>query len=93
MLEYIFFSKCNFDYKGKEMKFRDVSPKWETWYERLKKSNKGFSFDQKASLISYIDAAMTKVHGDPDNNVLWTRENLRNLEKEIIDQIKSQMTE
>ena len=75
------------------MKFGDVSSKWDTWYERLKKPNKGFSFDKQASLASYLDAAMTKVHGDPDNNVLWTRENLSNLEKEIIDQIKSQMTE
>ena len=93
MLEYIFFSKCNFDYKGKEMKFRDVSPKWETWYERLKKSNKGFSFDQKASLISYIDAAMTEIHGDPKENELWTRENLRDLKQSVIDGIKSKLNQ
>lgn len=73
------------------MKFGDVSPKWETWYERLQKSNKGFSFDQRASLTSYIDAAMTEAHGDPEDNVLWTRENLRNLEKSIIEDIKSKL--
>ena len=70
------------------MRFADVSPKWETWYERLQKSNKGFSFDQKASLTS---TAMTEIHGDPEDNELWTRENLRDLEQSIIDHIKSKM--
>ena len=75
------------------MKFGDVSPKWETWYERLQKSNKGFSFDQKASLASYIDAAMTEIHGDPQGNELWTRENLRDLEEVIIDRIKKKLNQ
>ena len=73
------------------MRFADVSPKWETWYERLQKSNKGFSFDQNASLTSYIDAAMKEIYGDPEDNELWTRENLRDLEQSIIDHIKSKM--
>ena len=75
------------------MKFGDVSKNWETWYERLQKPKKGFSFDQGVSLTSYLDAAMKEAHGDPQDNVLWTRENLRHLEKRIIDQIKSKFNQ
>lgn len=75
------------------MKFGDVSAKWETWYERLQKPNKGFSFNKHASLTSYIDAAMTEIYGDPEDNVLWTRRNLRDLEKSITDSIKEKMTQ
>ena len=75
------------------MKFKDVIPKWETWYERLQLSNKGFSFDQKASLTSFIDAAMTEVHGDPEENELWTMENLRDTKQSILDRIKSKLNQ
>ncbi len=75
------------------MKFADISPNWITWYERLQKSREGFSFDKQASLTSYIDAAMTEAHGDPEENVLWTRENLRALQKSIIDHIKMKLAE
>ena len=63
------------------MMFKDVTSNWITWYDLLKKPNKGFIFDQKASLTSYIDAAMTEIHGDPEENELWTRENLRDLKR------------
>ena len=75
------------------MKFGDVSAKWETWYTRLQKSREGFSFDKKASLTSFIDAAMTEIYGDPEENALWTRRNLRDLEKSIIDTIKKKMNQ
>ena len=69
----------------------DVSPNWITWYERLQKSTKGFTFDQRTSLTSYIDAAMTEAYGEPKGNVAWTRENLRDLAKSIIDPIKKKL--
>ena len=75
------------------MMFKDVTSNWITWYDLLKKPNKGFIFDQKASLTSYIDAAMTEIHGDPEENELWTRENLRNLKQSIIDRIKNKLNQ
>lgn len=88
-----FFSKCTFNYKGKEINFSDVSNKWETWYERLTKAPPhGFSFQRRCSLISYIDQAMTEEYGGYENNILWTRQNLRDTIKEqIINNIKSKL--
>ena len=77
-------------HEGKEKKFGDISPKWGTWYERLQKPNKGFSF-KLGSLTSYIDDAMTEAYGSHENNPLWTRENLRKLKDSIVNQIKSKL--
>ena len=82
------FSKSQFEYKEKMIKFGDVSDVWTTWYERLTKPKLGFSFNQSTSLISYIDAAMREECGPPENNVLWTREKLRDLKDRIISDIK-----
>ena len=73
------------------MKFLDVSDKWITWYDRLTKTKLGFSFDRSTALITYIDAAMEEEFGPPENNVLWTREHLRDLKERIISDIKSKM--
>ena len=73
------------------MKFWDISDNWNTWYERLTKTKLGFSFDQSTALISYIDVAMKEECGPPENNVLWTREKLRDLKDRIISDIKSKM--
>ena len=58
---------------------------------KLQKAREGFSFENRA-LIGYIDDAMTEAYGLPEDNPLWTRENLRTLEQLIIDKIKSKMT-
>ena len=84
------FSKCTCDYEGKETKFGDISPNWKTWYERLQKAREGFSFKQ-GSLTSYIDDAMKEEYGAHENNVLWTRENLRKLKDLIVNKIKSKL--
>ena len=84
------FSKCTCMHEGKMKKFGDISPVWDTWYERLQKGNKGFSF-KLGSLTSYIDDAMTEEYGAHENNVLWTRENLRKLKDSIVDKIKSKL--
>ena len=73
------------------MKFEDVSDNWITWYDRLTKPRLGFSFNPGTSLISYIDTALTKECGPPESNVLWTREKLRSLKDEIIDDIQSKL--
>ena len=73
------------------MKFSNVSDNWNTWYERLTKTKLGFSFDQSTALISYIDAAMREEFGPPENNVLWTREKLRDLKDRIISQIEKKI--
>ena len=85
------FSKCTCMHEGKEKKFGDISPVWGTWYERLQKPNRGFSF-KLGSLTSYIDDAMTEAYGPPENNISWTRENLRKLKEKIINEIKSKLT-
>ena len=77
-------------HEGKEKKFGDISPVWGTWYERLQKPNRGFSF-KLGSLTSYIDDAMTEAYGPPENNISWTRENLRKLKDSIVDKIKSKL--
>ena len=38
-----------------------------------------------------IDDAMTEEYGAHENNVLWTRENLRKLKDSIVDKIKSKL--
>ena len=73
------------------IKFWDVSTNWTTWYERLTKPRLGFSFDKSSSLVSYIDAAMEEEFGPPENNILWTRENLRSLKDRIVSNIKKKM--
>ena len=73
------------------MKFEDVSDNWITWYERLRKPRLGFSFNLSTSLISYIDTAMREECGPPEGNGLWTREKLRSLKDQIINDIQSKM--
>ena len=85
------FSKCTCMHEGKMKKFGDISSHWDTWYERLQKPTRGFSF-KLGSLTSYIDDAMTEKYGAHENNVMWTRENLRKLKDSIVNQIKSKLS-
>ena len=73
------------------MKFGDVSDNWVSWYERLTKTQHGFSFAKKTSIISYVDRAMREKFGPPEDNHQWTRENLRSLKDHIINEIQSQI--
>ena len=72
-----------------------MSDNWVTWYERLTKGQHGFSFNKRASVISYVDRAMREEFGDSvilGDNLLWTRENLRTLKDQIVNDIQSKIT-
>ena len=72
-------------------KFAEVSSNWHQWYERLTKTIHGFTFDKSCALISYIDRAMREAYGAPENNVLWTRQKLRDLKERIIREIETKL--
>ena len=70
---------------------KEISIKFDTYWERLTKPRNGFSFDnKKKAIISYIDDEMMMRRGLP-NRVQWTREFLRSIEADIVTKIKIKM--
>ena len=76
---------------GQKILFKEISSKFDTYWEKLTKPRNGFSFDlKKKALISYIDDEMMTRRGLP-SRTLWTREFLRSIEADIVSKIKDKM--
>ena len=73
--------------------FKNISEKFDTYWEKLTKPRNGFSFDKKKkAIISYIDDEMMIRRGLPDR-VQWTREFLRSIEADIVTKIRDKMSQ
>ena len=73
-----------------ELLFKDISTSFDSYWDRLTKKKKGFSFDKMKPIVSYIDEEMKRKFGEPDKST-WTRANLRSIEPDIVAKIRSNM--